>query len=275
MPVPVPPELAPLPPGYHALFRRAVEVLAADERVRAIWLGGSAARGVADAGSDLDLIVAVDDAAAEAFRDEHRTWLATIAPVAYARLGPGFVHAVTETCERFDVVMEPVSAVAGTPYRYRLPLVDPDGLHALVPAPPPSQGPDVARMTALAEEFLRQQAVFPAAVVARGDWLLGVVGAENHRMMLYELFVEANQPLPPMGVKQWSAKLTDEQRALLTSLPVPRPERADLIAAVRANAAAWRTHGRAALLAAGGHWPDVLDAAVAAYWSRELPEETP
>ncbi|HVF06155.1 MAG TPA: nucleotidyltransferase domain-containing protein [Frankiaceae bacterium] len=273
MDVPTPPGLAPLPEPYRALFRRAVEALANDPRVRAVWLGGSAARGVADAGSDLDLLVAVDDA--DAFLGSSAAWLDAIAPVVYARRGPGFVHAVTATCERFDVVAEDVADLARTPYRYRLAVHDPDGLAAVLPAPEPARGPDVARMTALAEEFLRQQAIFPAAVVARQDWLLGVVGAENHRTMLYELFVEANQPLPPMGVKQWSAKLTDEQRAVLTSLPVPRPERDDLVAAVRAGATAWRTHGRAALEAAGGTWPAELDAAVTAYWTRELPEETP
>lgn len=273
MAVLLPPELAPLPEPYRALFRRAVEVLANDPRVRAVWLGGSAARGVADAGSDLDLIVAVDDA--EAFLGSHAEWLSRIAPVVYARRGPDYVHAVTATCERFDVVAEAAADTERTPYRHRRPVHDPDGLHARVPAPEPARGPDVARMTALAGEFLRQQAVFPAAVVARRDWLLGVVGAENHRTMLYELFVEANRPLPPMGVKQWSAKLTDEQRAVLTSLPVPRPERDDLVAAVRAGAAAWRTAGRAALEAAGGTWPGELDAAVTAYWTRELPEETP
>ena len=59
-------------------------------------------------------------------------------------------------------------------------------------------------------------------MVAREDWLLGVVGVQNIQMLLYQLFVESNQPLPPMGVKQWSAKLTTGQRAVCAGLPVAR-----------------------------------------------------
>jgi predicted nucleotidyltransferase len=269
--VKVPGELAPVGERYAALYQRAVTVLAADERVRAVWLGGSVARGVADAGSDLDLIVAIDDESLEGFQDDRPRWLEAIAPTVLRRLAETYVHCVTATGERFDVVVEPVSALRETPFRHRMPVHDPDGLHALVPAPAPPRGPDVAKMRSVAEEFLRQQSVFPAAVVAREDWLLGVVGVQQAQLMLYELFEEANQPLPPMGVKQWSAKLTPEQRGVLAGLRNPQPERADLVEAMRAAAAAWRTHGRAALEAAGGAWPEELDAAVAAYWERALP----
>jgi hypothetical protein len=58
---------------------------------------------------------------------------------------------VTATCERFDVVIEPVAALPESPFVYRIPVYDPDGLHPLV----------------------------PAAVLAREDWLLGVVGVRQ------------------------------------------------------------------------------------------------
>lgn len=266
-----PPALEALPPAYDPLFHRAVDVLVADERVRAVWLGGSVARGVADAGSDLDLVVAVRDDALESFRADWPRWLGAITPTVLTRLAPTFLHSVTATCERLDVVIEPVSAVATSPVTYRLPVHDPDGLAALVPAPPPPRGPDVAVLRATAEEFLRMQAIFPAAVVAREDWLLGVVGVQDNQRKLYELFVEANQPLPVMGVKQWSARLTPAQREVLLALPVPGPDRDELVAALRATQHAWRTDGRAALEAAGGEWPIALDDAVVAYWARVLP----
>ncbi|HEU0164453.1 MAG TPA: aminoglycoside 6-adenylyltransferase, partial [Thermomicrobiales bacterium] len=53
-----------------ALLARIVEVLEADPRVVAAWLSGAHGRGVADAWSDLDLHVAVEDAALAAFLDE-------------------------------------------------------------------------------------------------------------------------------------------------------------------------------------------------------------
>ena len=39
------------------------------------------------------------------------------------------------------------------------------------------------------------------------------------RWILYDAYVESNRPLPRTGLKQWSAKLTDAQRATLVALP--------------------------------------------------------
>ncbi len=52
------------------LLERITDVLAADPRVAAVWLSGSFGRNVADAWSDLDLYIAVDDDAFAAFLDE-------------------------------------------------------------------------------------------------------------------------------------------------------------------------------------------------------------
>lgn len=61
----------------------------------------------------------------------------------------------------------------------------------------------------------------------RRDYLLVVDGVQRMQRMLYDLFVECDQPQPPMGVKQWSARLTDEQRQILTALPVASLSRRD------------------------------------------------
>lgn len=50
-----------LPDGYRELFHRVLDVADADEYVRAVWLGGSLARGEVDSASDLDVILAVTD----------------------------------------------------------------------------------------------------------------------------------------------------------------------------------------------------------------------
>jgi len=85
-----PQQLSGLPDRYLPLYDRAVEVLAADDRVRAIWLHGACGRGAADAGSDLDLSIAVRDADFDAFAGQWRDWLAAITPTVVARpIGPG------------------------------------------------------------------------------------------------------------------------------------------------------------------------------------------
>jgi hypothetical protein len=274
LPAAVADALAPLPPGYDILFTRLLEVVHPDPRIRALWLGGSLARRAADRGSDLDVLVAVSDAGFEDFCASWRSWLARITPTIIARelVGlPGSFFSVTTGCERLDVVVEPAEAVGRSPYRHRLVVFDRDGLNALVPPPDDdARGPDAARLSAIVEEFFRQQAIFPAAVVAREDWLLGVVGVMATQHLLYQVFVETNQPLPPMGVKQWSSRLSAEQRAVLESLPVPAPTREATIRAMLAVRAAMLTHGRSAVENLGCRWPDTVDAAVAAYYAREL-----
>ena len=256
--------LAPLEPGYLDLLARVVGHLAGDERVRAVWLSGSVARGVADAGSDLDLVVTVTHVAP--WRDR-AAWAAVDAVITIPIAGlSGFAFTTREGL-RLDVVLEEPDDVAASPYAPRLCLVDRDGLAPLVAAPE-EQPPDVARMQDLVVEVLRQCAIFPAAVVAREDWLLGQVAVQNHQRMLYDLLVEANQPLPAMGIKQWSSRLTPDQRDLLAALPAPRAERDSVVAAMTAVRTAIRTRGRVALESAGGTWPSGVDDAIAAYWER-------
>jgi hypothetical protein len=256
--------VAPLEEGYLDLLARIVSELTADVRVRAVWLAGSVGRRVADAGSDLDLVLTVTDV--EPFRDP-AAWrvldAVIVVPIPDLR-GLAFT---TRAGLRVDVVLETPDEVAASPYRHRLRVLDRDGL-----TPPVStvdhRGPDVGRLQALAIEILRQGAIFPAAVVTREDWLLGRVAVQNHQRLLYDLLVETNQPLPTMGVKQWSSRLTDEQRDLLAGLPLPVAERDSVIGAMRAVLRAARTQGRAALQNARATWPVEVDDAVAAYWRR-------
>ncbi|MGH3488738.1 MAG: nucleotidyltransferase domain-containing protein [Actinopolymorphaceae bacterium] len=270
---PLPAALEPLPVGYRALFGRLLAAVREDERFRAFWLSGSLARGVADAGSDLDVIIAVRDDEFETYAERWRDWLATVTPVLLARQipdMPGSFYSLTSDCLRLDVVVEPVSRLATTPFRRRIVVVDHDGLDAQVPAPVDRAGPDLERMAYLVEEFYRMLAIFPAAVLAREDCLLGITGAQLNRQMLYDLFVQANQPLPPMGVKQCSAKLTPEQRSVLEALPPLDVVPGVLIEAMRATAEAWQTAGRSALEAAGVVWPAELAAATRAYFDDEV-----
>jgi hypothetical protein len=114
-PVSRPAGLAVLPPGYGPLFDKATALFAADDRVRAMWVHGALARGEADAGSDLDISLAVRDADFSAFAAQWEQWLAAITPTFTARkISDGSFYALTTTCERFDVISEPVSRLADT-----------------------------------------------------------------------------------------------------------------------------------------------------------------
>src|SRR6185503_6481354 len=168
---------------------------------------------------------------------------------------------------RVDVVLEGPDDVASSAYTHRVRVLDRDGFEP--PAPlEPATGPDVERMQAIVTEFLRQSAIFPAAVVERGDWLLGQEAVHHYRRMLYDLLSESNQPLPTMGIKQWSSRLTPQQSELLAGLPAPTADRDSVVGAMTAVRDALREHGRAALESVGGTWPYDADASLAAYWQR-------
>jgi hypothetical protein len=272
-----PAALTPLPPPYRDLFARLLDVAAADDRVLAVWLSGSVGRGVADAGSDLDVVLTVTDEAATEFAAEWRGWLGRVTPTVLARdlpRLPGSWYSLTPGCERLDVVTERAGRRAPLPLADRVLVLDRDGRFAAEAAEPEPaaepRDPDPARVLALTEEFLRQQAIFPAAVVARRDWLLGIQGVEAMHLLLYELFVEANQPLPKMGLKQWSAKLSPPQRDCLAALPLPRAEPRSVQDAMHEAAAVFRREARQILAGNGVPWPSRLDDAVLGYQSREL-----
>lgn len=262
-----PPAIDVLEPGYGPLFDRVVAVFAADERVRAMWLGGSLARGTADIASDLDVLVAVRERDVDAFLEEWRAWLADVTPTVIARRLPflrGGFYSVTPGRERLDVVVESVDALTETPFRTRLLVFDRDGLDAEVPTPVAAVGPSSERVDTLVEEFFRDYGMFNT-VVEREDWLLGVEAVHTIRSLLYQLFVEANAPLPGMGVKQWSTKLTPEQRAVLESLPTGVATRDGVVAAHEEVACAFVAHARPICRDLGVPWPEELDVATRRY----------
>ncbi len=261
-----------MPPGYRVVFDRAAAVLFADPRVRALWVSGSLARGDADEASDLDLIATVRDADFGAVADTWREWLAAITPTVLARQIPflqGSFYSLTPGCERFDLVLERVSAVPGSRFYARAVVFDRDGLDAQRPTPPPPPGPDRAKVETAIEEPLRYLSMMPA-MLKRGDLLLMQEAWGHLRRRVSELFLEANAPLPTTGVKHWKDKMTPAQYAVLQSLEWPPAERESLIGA---HVAVWRVlaeHGRPIAEKVGVTWPDPLERAVRAHLKREL-----
>lgn len=263
-----PEALAILPEGYGALFDRAAAWFAADDRVRGMWVHGALARAAADAGSDLDVCLAVRDADFAGFAGEWETWLAAITPTLTARLlGDGSFYALTAACERFDVIAEPVRGLPATALTRRVVVFDKDGLSRLIP-PPRDPPPDAAAISFLIEEVLRQAANFPAVIV-RGDWLLGVVAVQQVQLFLYQLFAESNKPMPPAGPKQWSSRLTPYQRHVLESLPAAAPGEESVRAAREAAFAAFFRDAPPIAARNGIPWPRRLESAVRAYLRKE------
>ena len=266
-----PVDLSVLPSGYQRLLGAARRRLEPDDRVRALWLGGSLARGVADAASDLDLVVAVADDALPELSRTWRRWLADITPTVLAEELPfatGSFYSVTPDFERLDVVLEAVSTLASTAVRSRVTVFDKDGVSAHVPAPEEGAGPSAGAVTRLVTEYFRISAV--ETILVRDDWLLAREHLHVVGSLIYRLFVEANAPLPPMGVKQWKAKLTGPQQAVLAGLPTTVTDLDGLRAAHLALATAFVTNAEVLARRLAVAWPDALEAAAGAHLSRHL-----
>jgi hypothetical protein len=259
-----PAEIEVLPDPYLRLFDRARAVFEDDERVRAMWLGGSLARGDADAASDLDLLLAIDDETHGGFAESWSTWLAEITPTVIAEplpFLPGSLYSLTPDCARLDVVVEPASAIPTTFFRTRVVVFDRDGLTDQIPPPEPAGGPSPAHIAALITEYFRISAM--ETILVRDDWLLAREHVHAVGSLVYRLFVESNAPLPPMGLKQWSAKLTPAQRSALRALPTDATDVASLRASHLAHATLFVTNAEVLARRLDVPWPAELEAATA------------
>jgi predicted nucleotidyltransferase len=251
-----------LPPAYRDLFERAAEVLIADERVRGMWLGGSLARGTADAASDLDVFVAVTDEHLPAFAEGWRDLLASITPTVLAEeqwFAKGSFWSVTPGFERFDVVVEPASAIPTTLFPVRVAVFDHDDLSARLPAER-DRALSAATVATLVEDWFHFSAMLEVLLV-REDWLLAAEHLHLLRDLLYKLFVEGNQPLPATGLKRWSEKLTPGQREVLASLPTSAASRPEVVDAHLGLARAFLGAARPLARRLDVDWPAALEEA--------------
>ena len=241
-----------------------------------MWLGGSVARGTADAASDLDVLIAVSDSEFDEFTASWSEWLNAITPTVLAAAIPfarGVFYSVTPTFERLDVVVEPVSALAETPHRYRVVVFDKDQLADRLPAAEPGPGPSRPTVAALIAEYFRINAV--ETILVRDDWLLGREHIHAVTSLIYRLLTESNAPLPAMGVKQWSAKLTPEQVAAMAGLPTDCRDLTTLQHAHLQLATVFVSNAVTLAERLGIAWPHELEAAAARHLQRHLRRDEP
>lgn len=183
------------------------------------------------------------------------------------------IYSVTPAFERFDVVLERASAISSTPFRARVVVLDKDDLHGQVPAPAPGSGPSADVVSSLITEYFRISAV--ETILVRDDWLLAREHLHVVSSLIYRLFVEANAPLPTMGIKQWSAKLTAPQRSEMLALPSAASDVEILRRAHLASAALFVTNAEAMADRLGIGWPTALEAAARAHLRHHLDIDEP
>jgi predicted nucleotidyltransferase len=267
--------------AQEAFIKRAKEVLRADQRVLAAYLVGGFAIGKADAWSDVDLQVIVADEAAEDIKDSWPEIAERLAPLANLKPFSFSVGGVCITSEwlHFDVVFHARSQVDPKKIEGLSPLLDKASLLPDAPVPRPDR---------------REAPFFPEAAVDMFLYMLGnmvsVVGrnepipATNGVIMVRDVALvglllaeqgwrstrehSLGNPFP--FTKRLREYLTNEQNALLVSLPPLEPTIDSAIDGYLALARIFLPRARRLAEQTGHPWPKGYEDASVAYFERSL-----
>jgi hypothetical protein len=264
-----------------ALIQRVVDVAANDERILAAYLVGGFAVGTGDAWSDVDLQFIISDEAEEDLRETWRDVANALARTAYVQAFGSAVGGVCITPEwlHFDVVFTPHSKAEPTSVEGMVPLLDKAGVLPSGPVAPPGRQVAPFFPIAAVEHFLYMLGNM-VSVVARNE----VVPASNGVIMVRDidlvgLFLAEQgwrttrehsfgNPFP--FTKRLRSYLTDEQNALLESLPAVSATIDSVIDGYVALARTFLPRARALAERTGESWPVEYERASVRYFERSL-----
>lgn len=266
---------------HEELIERATRVLSGDDRVLAGWLVGSFAAGQADPFSDVDLQCCVRDEAVEDLRGSWTRLADGIAPT--VQISP-FPRAVGGVCIsqqwlHFDVVFHPRSAVDPARIEGMVPLFDKAGILPDGPVPRPDRQEAPFFPAAAVDMFLYMLGNM-VATIGRGEVIPGSNGVIVVRdialvgLLLAERGMKTTRehsfgnPFP--FTKRLRGYLTDEQNALLESLPPVRADRDSIIGGYVALSRAFLPRARRLADATGARWPAAYEQATIEYFQSML-----
>jgi predicted nucleotidyltransferase len=267
--------------AQEGFIQRAKEVLAADERVLAAYLVGGFAIGKADPWSDVDLQVIVADEAAEDLKTSWSELAGRLAPLANVKSFQFTIGGVCITPDwlHFDVAFHARSQVDPMKIEGMSPLLDKAGLlpDRAVPRPDRREAPFFPE--AAVDMFLymlgnmvsvvgRNEPI-PATngvIMVRDVALVGLLLAEQGWRSTREH--SAGNPFP--FTKHLRSYLSDEQNALLASLPPVEPTIDSAIDGYLALARIFLPRARRLAEQTGHAWPQAYEKASVAHFERSL-----
>jgi hypothetical protein len=270
-----------------AFIKRAGEVLSDDDRILAGYLVGGFAVGLGDAFSDVDLQCCILDGAAEDLRSSWPTLAAEIAPLARVKPfgGPArgpFIAPIGGMCItpewlHFDIVFQPQSSVDISSIVGMVPLFDKADLLPDTPVPRPDRRGDPFLPLGAVDHFLYmlgnvvsaigRNEIIPAmngVIMIRDIALVGLLLAEGGLATTREHVM--GNPFP--FTKRLRSYLTDEQNALLESLPPLAPNLDSVIDGYVALAEAFLPRAKRLAASTGSSWPTEYETASVAYFER-------
>lgn len=244
-------------------IRRISEALSDRPAIRALFLSGSHATGLADDFSDLDFVLVAPEGPSDAIA---AAWRAAIEATGEIVLWwdrkpiPTLINAITADWTRTDVVILKPDQLAHHAQSTLRPVFDRDGLHGTLPAEPAQRPPDASRFLHDAQNFIRVLGLLHLAA-GRKEYLNGVLGIFHLRNALVDLLIAETDAPNRGGILHLNRLITDDQKALLTALPPPVPERQAMIDTHLAYARAYLPRARARAAALGVDWPEAFEAA--------------
>ncbi|WP_208813423.1 nucleotidyltransferase domain-containing protein [Micromonospora echinofusca] len=253
-------------PAAPQLIARIADVLAAEPRVVAAWLYGSHGRGVADAYSDVDVLVAAEDP--EGLRADWPVLADRIGPTVLVEPIAGFpaVRHVMPDWARYDVHFVTPAEVRQRGREGLVPLVDRGGLHDRLDAGTRPVAVDPARVHGLAVEFAKVLGQLPA-VLHRADPVYAATWSSMLRLIGIEWLLACHPVTAPGGASRQYATLPTGLRAALADLP---PIAADLSGTRAVAVACARLFPPVARRVAADAFPAELYAALDRMLRREL-----
>lgn len=247
-----------------------------DDRVAALFLGGSLGAGKGDIYSDVDMILVAVREHHAALTADVRAWAEKIVDLVIWRPpypGLPLFMAVTSEWLRFDITVTVPGRVTGSKAGLRS-LVDHAEVWAILPDQLPPQPLPAAQLEALIEETMRILGLLPVGM-GREEYAVAVTGVGLLRANLINLMIaETEPPLPPgaMGLRK---VISPDDLAYLQAQPGVAANREAVIAASLEIAGQFLRRARVLATKVGATWPEKLEAALRAHLRREMQIELP
>lgn len=248
-----------------------IETIAAALRdtpgIRALFLSGSYANGLADAYSDIDFVLVTDDGATDAVAGHWRDAVAQTGEIVLwwdRTTVPVLINAITADWTRTDVIILRPDQLGRHTQRSLTPVFDHDNLYDGLATAPAATVPNQKKSLYQFQEFIRILGLLHLAV-GRAEYINGVLGVYHLRNLLVELMIEETGAPNRGGALHLNRLITDEQKAVLLALPAPVPAHDAMIDAHLAYAKAYLPRARKRARQIGVDWPERFEAVT---WDR-------
>jgi hypothetical protein len=245
--------------------------------IRAAFLSGSYSNGLTDEYSDIDFLLVTSEGASD---EVAALWHEVISQTGEIVLWrdrtpqPVLINAITDDWTRIDALILRPDQMGPQTQSNLKPLFDHDSIYDNLPVAPKNKCPNAARLKYQFEEFIKILGLMHLAA-GRKEYINGVLGVFHLRNLLVDLLIEQTGAPNRGGMLHLNRLITDEQKALLTSLPPAVPTLDAMITAHLAYAAAYFPRARRLAQQWDIEWPERFESVTWAQLNKSMSIERP